>query len=102
MDLVKEGEDKAALQLILSTQVYNRPFATPPGVPADRLQALRAAFAQTLKDSTFLADAARGNMDITYMLPSQIESLLVAAFQAPQRVQNRAVEELKQAGWGGL
>ena len=102
MDLVKEGEDKSALQLILSTQVYNRPFAAPPGVPADRLDALRTAFAQTLKDSTFLADAARGNMDIEYMSPAEIERLLGAAFKAPQRVQDRAVEELKQAGWGGL
>jgi hypothetical protein len=102
MDLVKEGEDKSALQLILSTQVYNRPFAAPPGVPADRLDALRQAFAQTLNDSAFLSDAARGNMDISYMSASAIERLLAAAFNAPQRVQVRAVEELKQAGWGGL
>ena len=102
MDLVKEGEDKSALQLILSTQVYNRPFAAPPGVPAERLEALRSAFEKTLKDSTFLADAARGNMDIDYMSPSEVERLLAAAFKAPQMVQDRAVEELKQAGWGGL
>jgi tripartite-type tricarboxylate transporter receptor subunit TctC len=102
MDLVKEGEDKSALQLILSTQVYNRPFAAPPGVPADRLEALRSAFEKTLKDATFLADAARGNMDIEYMSPSEIERLLTAAFKAPQKVQDKAVEELKQAGWGGL
>ncbi len=102
MDLVKDGEDKLALQLILSTQVYNRPFATPPGVPADRLEALRTGFEKTLKDNAFLADAARGNMDIEYMAPSKIEQLLAEAFKAPQRVQERAVEELKQAGWGGL
>lgn len=102
MDLVKDGEDKSALQLILSTQVYNRPFAAPPGVPADRLEALRSAFEKTLKDPTFLADAVRGNMDIDHMGPSEIERLLTAAFNAPQKVQDRAVEELKQAGWGGL
>jgi tripartite-type tricarboxylate transporter receptor subunit TctC len=102
MELVPEGADKAALRLILSTQVYNRPFAAPPGIPADRLGALQAAFAKTLKDSAFLADAGRGNMDIAYMGPSEIEALLYAAFTAPARVQERAVEELKQAGWGGL
>ena len=102
MALIPDGEDKAALQLILSTQVYNRPFAAPPGVPADRLAALQKAFAETLKDSAFLADAARGNMDISYMGPPEIEGLLSAAFKAPARVQERAVEELKQAGWGGL
>ena len=63
---------------------------------------MRSAFAQTLKDGAFLADAARGNMDIEYMSPSEIERLLNAAFKAPQRVQDRAVDELKQAGWGGL
>jgi tripartite-type tricarboxylate transporter receptor subunit TctC len=102
MDLVKDGEDKSALQLILSTQVYNRPFAAPPGVPVDRLEALRLAFEKTLKDGTFLSEAARGNMDIEYMAPKEIERLLTDAFKAPQSVQARAVEELKQAGWGGL
>jgi hypothetical protein len=36
------------------------------------------------------------------MSPSEIERLLTAAFKAPQKVQDKAVEELKQAGWGGL
>ncbi len=102
MDLVQEGDDKAALQLILSTQVYNRPFAAPPGIPAERLTALQKAFADTMKDSAFLAEAARSNMDIAFMGPNEIEKLLAAAFKAPAAVQERAINELKQAGWGGL
>jgi tripartite-type tricarboxylate transporter receptor subunit TctC len=102
MDMVAEGENKAALQLILSTQVYNRPFATPPGIPADRLAALQKAFAETLKSVAVLADAEKSNMDIAYMAPDEVQKLLAESFKAPPRVQARAIEELKQAGWGGL
>jgi tripartite-type tricarboxylate transporter receptor subunit TctC len=102
MDLTPDGDNKAALQLILSTQVYNRPFATPPGIPADRLAALQKAFAEALQSSAFIADAAKSNMDIDYMAPAQLQKLLVESLQAPARVQERAIEELKLAGWGGL
>ena len=44
MDLPASPEDKAALKLIVSRQTIARPFAAPPGVPAERVAALRTAF----------------------------------------------------------
>ncbi len=102
MDLMKEGANKQALDLILSTQYYNRPFAAPPGTPADRVAALRKAFADALKDKTLLDEAAKARMDIDYLSPEQVSGALDKAFSVPREVQTRAIEELKQTGWGGL
>ncbi len=102
MDLMREGPSKQALELILSTQYYNRPFAAPPGTPADRVAALRKAFADSLQDKTLLDEAAKARMDIAYLTPEQISAALDKAFTVPREVQARAIEELKQTGWGGL
>ena len=42
-----------------------RPFAAPPGVPADRARALQAAFLATHRDPAFLAEAAKLGLDIS-------------------------------------
>jgi tripartite-type tricarboxylate transporter receptor subunit TctC len=102
MDLMKDGPNKQALELILSTQFYNRPFAAPPGTPADRVAALRKAFADSLKSKELLDEAAKARMDIDYLSPEQVSGALDKAFAIPADVQKRAIDELKQTGWGGL
>jgi tripartite-type tricarboxylate transporter receptor subunit TctC len=59
VDLANDPQKKAALKLIVSRQAIARPFAAPPGVPADRVRALRDAFAATMKDPDFLAEAKK-------------------------------------------
>ncbi len=102
MDLLSEGENKDVLKIILSTQVYNRPVAAPPGVPADRLHVLRDAFAETLKDPEVRAEADKLGLDLEYLSPARILELINGALEAPVRVQERAIDELKKAGFGSL
>src|SRR5262249_25586042 len=47
---IKDPEDQKAFALIMSQQQYGRPFTAPPGVPADRVRALRDAFNATMQD----------------------------------------------------
>jgi hypothetical protein len=101
MDFVPEGDNKEILKIILSTQVYGRPFATTPGVPPERLKALREAFVATLKDPEFLAEGQKLNIDIQYLPPERILDLIKLALDAPPRLQERAVDELHKAGFGG-
>ena len=42
-----------------------RRFVLPPGTPKDRVQMLRKAFADTMSDAEFLADAKKSNLDIS-------------------------------------
>jgi hypothetical protein len=101
MDFVPEGDNKEILKIILSTQVYGRPFATTPGVPPERLKALREAFVAALKDPEMIAEGQKLSIDIQFLPPERILELIKLALDAPPRLQERAVEELHKAGFGG-
>lgn len=97
MDMFADGVDKQALHLLLSPQHYGRPFAAPPGVPVERLAALRKAFAETLKDKQFLEEAAKAKLEIIYMPPEEIERAVKAAFEAPDAARTKAIDVMKRA-----
>jgi len=76
MDLAKNDEQRTTLKLIFGRQVMGRPFAAPPGVPKDRTEALRKAFAETMADPAFLAEAEKVKLEITPVSGEQIASLV--------------------------
>ena len=102
MDLVKDEENKKTLRFLYSYLVYIRPFVAPPGVPAERLKALQDAFAATLEDPQFLAEAERGGVEIRYASPARVNAALGEVFAAPEALKDRALTELRKAGWEGL
>ena len=63
-DLPKDETDKQALLLRYARMSYGRPLLMPPGVPAERVKAIRTAFLAAMKDPGLLADADRAGMDI--------------------------------------
>jgi len=64
IDFARSEEDKAVLEIHFGQLALSRPVAAPPGVPPERLQALRAAFDATMKDADFLAEAKKTGLDI--------------------------------------
>ena len=90
IDLVTDPDSKKVLELILIRQEMGRPFATPPGVPADRLAVLRKAFDDTLKDPAFLAEAAKVQLELDPLMGADIEGLLKTAYSAPKPIVARA------------
>lgn len=89
MDLVQSKEDKRALQLIFATQEMGRPFTAPPGVPADRVAALRKAFMETVKDPAFLAEAEKLALEIDPISGEEITELLVDLYDTPKEIVER-------------
>lgn len=94
LDLVS-GHDREVLELILIRQEMGRPFALPPGVPADRIAALRRAFDATLKDTGFVAEAQKLNLEIDPLTGEEIAGLLQKAYGAPKAVIAEAAELAK-------
>jgi tripartite-type tricarboxylate transporter receptor subunit TctC len=92
IDLVTDPDSKKVLELILIRQEMGRPFATPPGVPADRLAILRKAFDETLKDPAFLAEAAKVQLELDPLTGADIEGLLKTAYSAPKPIVARAAK----------
>jgi tripartite-type tricarboxylate transporter receptor subunit TctC len=98
LELVTDAENKEVLELILIRQEAGRPFAAPPGVPADRLAALRDAFAATLRDGEFRAEAERAQLEIDPLAASEIETLLARAYGAPKAIVQKAAAFVEPAG----
>jgi tripartite-type tricarboxylate transporter receptor subunit TctC len=98
LDLVADTESKQVLKLILIRQEAGRPFAAPPGVPADRLAALRRAFDATLADGEFRADADKAQMEIEPLTAGEIETLLALAYGAPKAIVQKAAALVEPSG----
>ena len=63
VDLAQTPEDRKVMDLVFRSQEMNRPFAVAPGIPADRLKALRDAFDATMTDPSFVEDATKSLPD---------------------------------------
>ena len=56
-ELAKDEKTKQVLRLVFSPQGMDRPILAPPGVPAERVAALRKAFDSATKDPRWLAES---------------------------------------------
>ena len=98
LDFVADVESRQVLELILIRQEAGRPFAAPPGVPADRLAALRRAFDATLADGEFRADADKAQLEILPLTAAEIETLLAKAYGAPRTIVQKAAALIEPPG----
>jgi tripartite-type tricarboxylate transporter receptor subunit TctC len=62
IDLVGSEEGKTIARILAGTAEIGRSILATPGVPADRLAALRAAFQEMVKDPQFVAACASRNL----------------------------------------
>jgi tripartite-type tricarboxylate transporter receptor subunit TctC len=97
LDMVTNPNDHRLLDLMLVVQEVGRPVIAPPGLPADRLAVLRKAFAETMTDPAFAADAERLKLEIDPLDYHAIELLLRTAYAAPNDVVERASKLLSVA-----
>jgi tripartite-type tricarboxylate transporter receptor subunit TctC len=71
-----------------------RPFAAPPGIPADRKAALVKAFDDTMKDPDYLAEAKKLDFDVNPVSAKAIEDLLAELYATPKDVLKKAGEAI--------
>jgi tripartite-type tricarboxylate transporter receptor subunit TctC len=96
MDLATSPEQGQILRLILARQVMGRPFLAPPGVPAERKQALRRAFDATMRDPEFLADAEKADLEVNPVTGEAIDALLAELYQTPKAVADKAAAAIQK------
>jgi tripartite-type tricarboxylate transporter receptor subunit TctC len=90
--LTKDPAKVAVLELIFSRQTMARPFAAPPGIPAERLRALRTAFDATMKDKDFLAEAQKLDLEVRPVSGSEIDALVANLAKTPPEIRKLAAE----------
>ncbi len=80
LDFAKTEEQKQILQLVLARQPLGRPFLGPPGIPADRADALRRAFMATMTDPQFMAAAQKSKLEINPLSGDDVAALVNEVF----------------------
>jgi tripartite-type tricarboxylate transporter receptor subunit TctC len=96
MDYAKSSEDRQVLQLIFSWMRMGRPLAAPPAVPQERSAALRGAFADTMGDSAFRAEAEKLGITVDPVSGQDMNAFLEEIYKSPKPLIKRAAEVLQR------
>jgi tripartite-type tricarboxylate transporter receptor subunit TctC len=78
VDLARNDEEKQVLSAIMVAAEVGSAFFTTPGVPPERLAALRRAFDATMTDKEFLADALKTKLTIGPMSGEALQKLITS------------------------
>jgi len=93
-DKAKTDDQRQVLRLILSTQQIARPYAAPPGIPADRAAALRKAFDETMQDPEFRAEMDKAKAEVNPTKGADVETLLKEVYASPKAIANAAAKAI--------
>ena len=93
-ELAPTQADRELFRFIAMKFAMSRPLALPPEVPQDRVDALRRAFDETMKDPLFLADAKKIGLDVDPVSGVEIQKLVEEIQATPQPVVDRLRELL--------
>ncbi len=89
-DLITAPDDKLLLQAAFAPLALGRPLVMPPGVPADRVAAMRKALADTLADPAFVAEAQKIGLVVNApQTGEQLQNVIDQAYATPSRVVDR-------------
>ena len=97
-EFAKDQHTRQVLQLVLSPMDMWGPIVAPPGVPAERVAALRAAYHAAMNDPKFIAYAARMKIEITEVSHDRIAELLKTAYGMPPKAITAAREAMNLTG----
>lgn len=91
LDLSKTDEQRKILELVFAPAAMGRAVFGPPGIPTDRLTALRSAFDAMVKDKQFLADAEKLRIEINQpMAGEKIEALVTRLYETDAKTVAKA------------
>jgi len=95
LDLAKSEESKLLLRAgAIDPAAVVRVYVTTPRIPRDRLQILRTAFAKTLTDPEFVAEAKKANLDINPLTGEEVKKLVDDLFKLPAGTKAKLVSTL--------
>ena len=92
VDLVAKPEDRQLLELMVGPAAMARPFAAPPGLPANKAALLQRAFDATMADPEFRGEAAKMQADLAPSTGEDVQKLVARIYATPRPV----IERLKK------
>lgn len=91
-DFVQTTEQRQFLRFVFASAEFGRPYAFPPGVPQDRVQLMRRAIADALKDPELVAEAAKMGLDMSFRPPDHLEKVVANLYETPRGLIERVKE----------
>ena len=89
-DAARTPADRQFIELVMSGTQFGRPLTTNAEVPAERVAALRAAFAATMRDPQFLAEAKQLNFEVDPVLGEPMQRIVEQVLATPKDIAARA------------
>ena len=86
LELAKSNADRQAMTMLFARTEYGRPYFLPPDVPEERVAALRRAFDATMKDTAFIAEAAKLQFDVDPLTGEQVQALVAQLAATPREI----------------
>ena len=96
-DLAKEDDDKRAIVFLFGHLAVSRSYVLPPGVPAERLAALRAGFDAMVKDDAVKADFVKSHHELAPMSGADVNALVDRVYATPKHVIAKALKAIGTA-----
>jgi len=93
-NLVKSDDVRQVWDLILAPKAMSRPYVLPPGVPPERVAALRTAFERLSKDPTFLAEMERTKTEVSYISGEEMERRIKQVYAFPPEIVARMIDAI--------
>lgn len=93
---IANEDDKRAVELIVSQQIFGRPFILPPGASPEAVKILREAFTKTLRDKDFLSDAQKARLDVDPSDGEKVQALVAKLYKLPKATLERAQRIIQQ------
>jgi tripartite-type tricarboxylate transporter receptor subunit TctC len=95
LDLAQTEEQRKLLELQFTAFELGRPFFVAEGVPAERVNALRRAFDETMKDKELLADAQKQDLEINPSTGEEMQEILARVYATPKKLVAKPAEASK-------
>jgi tripartite-type tricarboxylate transporter receptor subunit TctC len=81
INLAKTDEARRLIAVgVQNAAAFARPFVLPPGTPKERVQVLRRAFQDTLKDPAFLAETEKAKLTVAPVTGEELEKMVGELF----------------------
>jgi len=91
IDLGRDAEQRTILELFSQSEKIGRSFTAPPDMPPERVAELRAAYAATMQDADFLADAKVANVELDPMSGADLQAIIAKFFNHPPALVAKAL-----------
>ena len=94
-ELVTSAEDNQILDTIFISTTLARPYVAPPGLPPDRVAALRTAFMDIMNDAEFRTDMEKFGMSIGPISGQVMQKIVADAYALPPAMVDKVRALLK-------